>query len=101
MISSPCFVPYLTAVGRPLAITVIVHYGIKAVVLLAAAIVAMRTENDARRSAGVEIVRIVCRGWPWPPGLPPSLWIDKAARHRTDGSVMGLLALGPAGQTGK
>ena len=69
-VSSPGFFPYLAAVSRPLAITVTVYYGIKAVVLLAASIVAMRTENEGCRKACVEIVGIVCRGWPWPPLLP-------------------------------
>lgn len=63
----PGFLPYLAAVGHPLAITVTVYYGIKAVVFLAAGTVAMCTKDDKRREACVEIVRIVCRGWPWPP----------------------------------
>jgi hypothetical protein len=61
------FLPYLAAVGHPLALTVTAYYGIKAAVLLAAGTVAMCTKDDKRREACVEIVRIVCRGWPWPP----------------------------------
>jgi hypothetical protein len=62
--------PYFAAVGRPLAITVTVYYGIKAALFLAAGTVAMCTKDDKRRDACVEIVRVVGRGWPWPPRLP-------------------------------
>jgi hypothetical protein len=63
----PGLLPYLVDIGHPLAVTVTVYYGIKAAVFVAAGTVAMCTKDDKRREACVEIVRIVCRGWPWPP----------------------------------
>jgi hypothetical protein len=40
--------PDLTAVGRPLAVTVTVYYGTKAAVFLAAGTVAMCTKDDRK-----------------------------------------------------
>jgi hypothetical protein len=70
VICSSGFLPHLTAVGRPLAILFAVYYAIKTVVFLAASTVAMCTKDEKRRKACVELVRIVCRGWPRPPRLP-------------------------------
>jgi hypothetical protein len=60
------FVPDLAAVGRPLVIILAAYYGAKTVIFLAAGAVAMHTDDHKRREACVEIVRIVCRGWPRP-----------------------------------
>ncbi len=71
--SDPSYLPYLAILGRPMAIIVTVYYAIKAAVLLAAGTVAMCTGNDKRRQACLEIMRIVCPGWPRlprPPGTP-------------------------------
>jgi len=62
--------PYLLTVGRTLTIAITAYYAAKAVVFLLAATVAVCTKNTARRRVCLEIVRIVCRGWPWPPRLP-------------------------------
>jgi hypothetical protein len=69
VLGRPGFLSYLTTVGRALAITATVYYGIKAVLLLAAGIVAMCTKDEKRREACVEIIRIVCQGWSWTPGF--------------------------------
>jgi hypothetical protein len=58
---------YLAAAGHPLAFMITLYYGVKAAVFVAAGTVAMCTTDDKRRDACLEIVRIVCRGWPWPP----------------------------------
>jgi hypothetical protein len=68
VLGRPGFLSYLTTVGRALAITATVYDGIKAILLLAAGIVAMCTKHEKRRRR-VEIIRIVCRGWPWTPGF--------------------------------
>jgi hypothetical protein len=62
--------PYLTAAARPLAITVLVYYGIRAVILLVASTVAICTKDETRRSACLQIAQIASRGWPWLPRLP-------------------------------
>jgi hypothetical protein len=69
---SPELLPYLAAVGRPLAITVTAYYAIKAAIFLLASTVAVCTKDEKRREACLEIMRIVCRGWPWPSRLPGS-----------------------------
>jgi hypothetical protein len=66
---SPGLLPYLDFAGRPLAVAVAAYYAIKAVIFLLAAIVAICTKDEKRRSACIEIVRAVCRGWPWPSRL--------------------------------
>jgi hypothetical protein len=69
-IISPELLPYLAGVGRPLAIIITAYYAIKAVIFLFASTVAVCTKDGDRREACLEIMRIVCRGWPWPPHLP-------------------------------
>lgn len=64
--------PYLSTVGHPLAIALTAYYGIKAVILLAASIVAMCTKDDDRRQACLQIAQLASRGLPWPPRLPKS-----------------------------
>jgi hypothetical protein len=68
----PELLPYLGSVGRPLAITVTAYYAIKAAIFLLASTVAVCTKDEKRREACLEIIRIVCRGLPWPPRLPGS-----------------------------
>jgi len=68
----PELVSYLALVGRYLAVATVLYYAIKAAILLLAGIVAVFTRDDKRRDACLEIVRIVGRGWPWPPRLPGS-----------------------------
>jgi hypothetical protein len=69
---SPELLSYLAGVGRPLAITVTAYYAIKAAIFLLASTVAVCTKDADRREACLEIIGIVCRGWPWPPRLPGS-----------------------------
>jgi hypothetical protein len=63
---SPDLLSYMTAAGRPLAITITVYYAIKAMVFLLATTVAICTKNKERREACVQIVQSVSRGWPLP-----------------------------------
>jgi hypothetical protein len=63
---APEFLPSLAA------ITVTTYYAVKAVTFLLAVTVAVCTGDPKRRDACIEIIRIMCRGWPWPPRLPGS-----------------------------
>ena len=69
---APGFLPYLAVVGRPLAIAVTVYYPAEAAIFLLAGTVAIFMKDEQRGKRCVEIVQIVCRGWPWPPRLPGS-----------------------------
>jgi hypothetical protein len=62
---SPELLPYLAGVGRPLAITITAYYAAKAAIFLLATMLAICTKDEKRREACLEIVRNVCRGWPW------------------------------------
>ena len=53
-------------VSRLLYLAIAVYYAVKAVILLAAGTVAMRTDKGKRRKACLKIMRIVSPGWPWP-----------------------------------
>jgi hypothetical protein len=56
----------LLTAGCPLTIVIAAYYAIKAVVYLAAGIVAMHTEEDKRRDACLEMMRITSLTWPRP-----------------------------------
>jgi hypothetical protein len=62
--------PYLAAVGGPLAITVMLCCAIRAVIFLVCAAVVIRTKDPERREACLRLAEIVSRGWPRLPRLP-------------------------------
>ena len=64
------FLSNLALASRPLAIIVAAYYAIRATIFLLAATVAICTKDEQRRGACLEIVRIMCRGWPRLPRLP-------------------------------
>jgi hypothetical protein len=63
---------YGAPVGRPLALAAVLYYGIKAVILLLAAVAGICTKDEKRGQRCVQIVQAVSRGWPRPPRLPGS-----------------------------
>lgn len=68
--TASALLPYLASAGRYVAIAALVYYTVKAAVLGIAAIVGICTKDEKRRTACLEIVRTVGRGWPWQPRLP-------------------------------
>lgn len=62
--------PYLAAVGGPLAITLMLYCAVRIATFLVVIVVIIRATDDKRREACLRLAEIVSRGWPRLPRLP-------------------------------
>lgn len=69
---SNALLPYLGAVGRPLAITTLVYCAARVVIFLVVTTVVICTKDDKRREVCLRLAELVSRGWPRLLRLPGS-----------------------------